>query len=404
MQGKNPILDEAKRFEPYLISFLQDLVKIASINGKNPEKYIADRIIQEAKLLNLNACLVSKINDRPNVLVNLGSGKHGFLLVAHLDTVPVGNAESWTHHPFDAEIKNGILYGRGSADNKAGIACSLYTLALIQKLNLIDLSTSKVIFAGVADEESGASSPIGMRYLLEQKQLPVQAAIYTYTSDIICIGHRGLLRFELTSVGETIHTGSEAWSQKECGVNAVTALCSVLLKLEKLNLSVPKSPAFQHLNCTITPGTTFQGGEWQGMVPALAKATVDVRMLPGQTSEEILKTLQSIIQEEMSSRPGLNITFEVTINLPSVEIPIDDPLVKITKKIAQAISGHEWAARGAGPANEGYMLIQAGIPTLCGFGAKGGNPHAPDEWVEVASLTETVAIYAGIIQEYLLNS
>jgi acetylornithine deacetylase/succinyl-diaminopimelate desuccinylase-like protein len=47
------------------------------------------------------------------------------------------------------------------------------------------------------------------------------------------------------------------------------------------------------------------------------------------------------------------------------------------------------------------MLIGAGIPTLCGFGPAGGNAHAPDEWVEVDSLAQTVAIYAGLIARLL---
>jgi len=47
------------------------------------------------------------------------------------------------------------------------------------------------------------------------------------------------------------------------------------------------------------------------------------------------------------------------------------------------------------------MLIGAGIPTLCGFGPTGGKPHAPDEWVDVNSLPATVAMFAGIIHDYL---
>jgi len=63
--------------------------------------------------------------------------------------------------------------------------------------------------------------------------------------------------------------------------------------------------------------------------------------------------------------------------------------------------GQIWPIGGAGPANEGYMLIGAGIPTLPGFGPTGGNAHAPDEWVEIASLTTTMATFAGIICDYL---
>jgi acetylornithine deacetylase/succinyl-diaminopimelate desuccinylase-like protein len=240
-----------------------------------------------------------------------------------------------------------------------------------------------------------------VRYLLNQNLLPVQAAIYTYTSDTVCVGHRGLLRLELTSRGQSIHTGSPEWSQNKGGINAVTALASILIKLEKLRLPYTEHPAFKGLNCTITPGTIFEGGEWQGMVPSLAKATVDIRMMPGQESKNVLSVINRIIKEEEEFRPGLKVDSTVTINLPGAAIPLDHHLVLTAQRIARSISGHEWPAMGAGPANEGYMLIEAGIPTLCGFGATGGNPHAPDEWVEIASLSRTMAIYAGIMQEYL---
>ncbi len=401
MLSENELLKTSQSYQPGLVAFLQDLVQIPSVNGRDAEKTVAQRITQEAKELKLDTQLAASNPERPNVLVNLGSGSAGFLLVGHMDTVPEGDPALWTHPPFAAQIENGVLFGRGAADNKAGIACGLYTLAMLRDLNLLDPSKTRVMLAGVVDEEAGASSQLGVRYLLNQKLLPVQAAIYTYTSDIVCVGHRGLLRLELTSRGQPIHTGSREWSQNKGGINAVTALASILIKLEKLHLPYPEHPAFKGLNCTITPGTTFEGGEWQGMVPALAKASVDIRMMPGQESKDVLAVINRIIKEEEELRPGLKVDSVVTINLPGAAIPLDHRLVLTAQRIARSISGHEWPALGAGPANEGYMLIEAGIPTLCGFGPTGGNPHAPDEWVEVASLSRTLAIYAGIIQEYL---
>ena len=81
-------------------------------------------------------------------------------------------------------------------------------------------------------------------------------------------------------------------------------------------------------------------------------------------------------------------------------IPIDHPLVQIAQRHAQAHTGQIWPIAGAGPANEGYMLIGTGIPTLPGFGPTGGKAHAPDEWVDIASLTATLATFAGIICAY----
>jgi acetylornithine deacetylase/succinyl-diaminopimelate desuccinylase-like protein len=89
------------------------------------------------------------------------------------------------------------------------------------------------------------------------------------------------------------------------------------------------------------------------------------------------------------------------VQIPGAAIPPDHPLARIAQDYTEIYTGKRWETAGAGPGNEGYMLIGAGIPTLCGFGATGGNPHAPDEWVLLSSLPTTIAIYAGIIHDYL---
>jgi acetylornithine deacetylase/succinyl-diaminopimelate desuccinylase-like protein len=68
--------------------------------------------------------------------------------------------------------------------------------------------------------------------------------------------------------------------------------------------------------------------------------------------------------------------------------------------VVQKVSKKTPVVRGCGPANEGYMLIEAGIPTICGFGYVGGSPHAPDEWVQVESLMETVEMYKELLMDY----
>ena len=88
-------------------------------------------------------------------------------------------------------------------------------------------------------------------------------------------------------------------------------------------------------------------------------------------------------------------------NLPGAAIAMDHPLARIAQRRAQANTGRAWPIVGAGPANEGYMLIEAGIPTLPGFGPTGSNAHAPNEWVEIASLTTTLATFAGTVCDYL---
>lgn len=397
------LLARAKAYAPDLQVFLQDLVRIPSVNGRDFEKSIAERILEEGRRLGFSSRLAIKEESRPNALVELGSGENGFALIGHMDTVAEGKAEDWSFPPFSAKIKDNLLFGRGAADNKAGIACGLYTLAVLRDLNLLDIERQKVIVAGVVDEESGASSTLGVRYLIENGLLPVRGAIYTYTSDIVCIGHRGLLRVEITTHGQSTHAGIAEWHNRRLGHNAVTGLADILLELENLKVSYPRSPGFEHLGCTITPGTLISGGDYPSIVPNKATAMVDIRLMPDQSSEAVLAEVDAVITRVIARRPGLSAEKQVKVNFPGAAISQEHPLVTIAQEYTRTFTGRRWNALGAGPGNEGYMLISAGIPTLCGFGATGGNPHAPDEWVSLESLPVTVAMYAGIICEFLNN-
>lgn len=394
-------LDAAEKYQSDMVKFLVDLVNIPSVNGRDPEAPLAHRIEQEARLLGFDYDLIALQPDRPNALVSYGTGPECFAIIAHIDTVGEGNLASWTTPVFGGEIKDGLILGRGAADNKAGIACGLYTLAVLRDLHLIDPQHQKVIVAGVVDEESGACSPLGVRHLLNTGALKARGAIYAYTSDIVCTGHRGLIRLEIKAHGKSIHAGVAEWHNKTQGANAVMALADLLLKMESINIQAQAPAGFEHLGFTITPGTIFTGGNFPSIVPDLATAVVDIRLLPSQSADEVIQIIQNQINTVEQSRPRISFEMKTMVQIPGAYIPQDHPLAVTAQDYTEAVTGKRWETAGAGPGNEGYMLIEAGIPTLCGFGPTGGNAHAPDEWVEIKSLPATVAIFAGIIHDYL---
>ena len=401
IQDISTLLSAAGGYQSELTAFLRDLIRIPSVNGRDTEVAVALRIEAEARRLGLQSRMMALQPDRPNVLVNYGGGTNRFALIGHMDTVSEGDTAAWSSPPFDAEVRDGQVIGRGAADNKAGIACGLYTLALLRDLNLLDPDHQQVILAGVVDEESGACSPLGVRHLLDTGALQARGAIYAYTSDIVCIGHRGLVRLELRARGQSIHAGLAEWHHRVKGANAVTAMAELLLRLEALRVPFIPPPGFEHLGLTVTPGTLFNGGSFASIVPDFAKAVVDIRLLPGQSSMEVLERVGEHIRAVEAERPRIAFEMSIPVDIPGAAIPKDHSLALLAQDYTETVTGRRWATAGAGPANEGYMLIGAGIPTLCGFGPTGGNPHAPDEWVDLDSLPGTVAMFAGIIHDYL---
>ncbi|CAF3093895.1 unnamed protein product [Rotaria sp. Silwood2] len=289
-----------------MASFLCDLIRIRSVCGINPERFIAQRICVECQSLKLKYELISAPNqeDRPNVIVTAGNGRSKFLFVGHMDTVNVEDETQWSFPPYAGMIddKTQRLIGRGSCDNKGGIVCALYTLYLLQQVIDEQNLNVSIQLACVVDEESGACSSIGVRYLLDRKLISGSGAIYVYPGTNVTIGHRGLLRLEINVEGENVHTGSIEWNSKMKGANASTALARILIALEDHAWSNDKDPSFPDLTLTVTPGTIFNGGSFASVVPSNASAMIDIRLMPSTSVDDILKKIEDIMENIINER------------------------------------------------------------------------------------------------------
>ncbi len=386
--------------EADLLALCQHLVQIPSVSGEHPEQAVAEAIAAALAAEGLAPALPAYAPGRPNVLAGVGPDGPGVLLVGHLDTVPAGDPAAWSAPPFAAAVRDGRLIGRGACDNKAGIAIGIHVLGAIAAV--ADRLSGRLTLACVPDEETGATGRLGITPLLRDGFLPPGQAIYTYPGlEQLNIGHRGLIRLRVRALGESTHTGADGWEHGSQGANAVTALAELLLALEAWQPAFTPHSAFPGRRPVITPGTLIHGGEGQSMVPATAEATIDMRLLPGQRWEALEPDLAKMIARVTARRRGVRFAWEKFVDLPAVSIPADTPLVVALAQWTERLTGRRPATVGAGPANEGYLLIEAGIPTVCGFGPPGGNAHAADEYVEVDGLLLTARLYAAAILDLL---
>ncbi len=342
-------------------------------------------IVAEAEKLHLPYKIIVKNKNRPNIFVGENfSKKEGVLFVAHTDTVPAGDESQWTHPPFAAEVEAGKLYGRGAMDCKAGIAVSLYALKKLQEMG----HGPAAKFVAVADEESGADSDLGLKYVLEQG-LQAQGAVYTYgggQNDELIIGHRGLLRLWVTAKGEAYHTGTikqDAASQQ----NAVNNLLGFLQQIKDWQKKAhnPYFPGYDsRLNITL-----LTGGTAESMVPAQAQALLDIRLLPEHSPALVLKEIKNLLakyNQNLTNLLELTVKNKISGVLSSPKSAIVQQAIAVKKDWY----GVQPQLRGSGPANESYMLIEKGTPTITGCGIKGTNYHAVDEYVEVESLEKSI--------------
>jgi acetylornithine deacetylase/succinyl-diaminopimelate desuccinylase-like protein len=376
----------AQTYNQPLIDFCRELVRTPSVNGKDFEITISDLVSARAKELGLPQELIALDRDRPNVFVGTNFDKKaGLLFVAHLDTVPTGDEGKWEHKPFGAEIEDRKLYGRGAIDCKAGIALSIYALKILHDLGRPDAAK----FAGVVDEESGADSKLGARYLLD-RGLNAQAAIYTYSGiETVAIGHRGLVRLWIEAQGEAVHTGSKSWQDGTKGANAIEALAKFIDGLSDISMEGTHE-AFPGYTFKHTP-TIVQGGSGESIVPDSAKVLIDARLLPNHDNEVYIQAIRDLTEKLGGGKVKLSV--QVKTNIPGVAISQDEKIVQILKKLDEEVMGIKPEVRGSGPASEGYMFVKAGIPTVCGFGAEGDGVHAVDEYLKLDSLPKILEMY-----------
>jgi acetylornithine deacetylase/succinyl-diaminopimelate desuccinylase-like protein len=388
------LFEAVHAFAPALHVFTSRLIQTRSVNGLHPEHGLAEVIAAEAARLGLHAEIVGEQPSRPNVIVSTApGGETGLLLLGHLDTVPPGDASDWTHPPFSGAVADGRIYGRGACDTKGGMAASLYALAALARIPGA-LERGRAQFIGVPDEETGATGTLGIKYLDARGLLHGLGAIYAYSGHEITLGHRGLLRYKLVCTGQAIHTGAQAWQDGTGGANAVTGMARLLLALESLSFPHSTAPYFTPYRTVITPGTMISGGTSINIVPDRCEALVDIRLTPEATRPAIEAQIDTVIEHLKAHSSRLSWTYTCLNDVPAAMSDEHAPLISAVESAVLSVTGAQPPRGVAGPANEGYLLIERGIPTICGLGPMGENAHAPDEYVELNGLVDAAAIFA----------
>jgi succinyl-diaminopimelate desuccinylase len=387
--------------------FLQRLVRARSSNPFTPETSCADQpveaevaqvVLQELHHLGYTQTQIVGVSEqRPNILCSIpgnGGSQKTLILSTHMDTVePV---DDYTRPPWGAQIEANRLYGVGSADAKAQIAAFVYA---VHALHLAGIQLAgNLLLAFVVDEEVGACSPYGTRYLFEQGLIHGDGAIIGEPGDDkIAIGHRGLYRFRLRVHGKATHTGLKAWEQGREGKNAILDVARLAQALSETPLPDTPSDAFPNRKSVLTFPTLIQGGSEINVVPSMCEAYGDVRLLPGLSAAQI----REIIQGQLHRLDIQDYQLEDLLDVPAVETDRQAEIVQDLATAVKKVTGAHLRIEGSGPACDGWMFIQHGIPTVCGYGVNYGGVHGPNEWVDLASLQSITEVYAQVIINFL---
>ena len=343
------------------------------------------------------------------------SARPALHLNGHIDVVPPG--DGWTVDPFGGEIRDGWLYGRGSADMKAGIAAAVFAAEAVRRSGVSLRGTLEI--SGTVDEESGGHA--GVAHLTQIGRVTGRTTDYViipepFSPTRICIGHRGVLWFRIVARGRIAHG-----SMPFLGVSAIDAAAEVALGLrEALGDLVTELPVVPEgarrptLNVnSIAGGQVIEGlgasgdGAGQGLPsPCVAdecELVVDRRYLLEEGADTVRTQVREVLSGVESRRPGVRFEVEEVLSVEPTSTPDDCRLVESLSRGIEAATGQP-ADLVASPGTYDHKHFQriGGIGQCVAYGpGELEQAHQPDERCALSDITRTTQALALTIVDLL---
>ncbi|GAA3589558.1 ArgE/DapE family deacylase [Nonomuraea rosea] len=379
------------------MEFTQALVRIPSTNdparGRN-ERPAAELVEAKMREWGWDPVVYEAAPGRPNVVAVVeGGGGDGPTLMfeGHTDVVTEGDLSTWTVDPFGGEIRDGRLWGRGSADMKSGLAATLYATRALQ---LAGPFPGRIKVCALADEEG---LMIGAHHFVaEGLTADVDGAIVAEPeAGEICAVAKGALRLRVDLTGKMAHG-----AMPQHGRNPIQAVGALLVALASLQAELQeRHPAHEHLGeVYVTPTVLRAGSEEQvNVIPAVASVFVDVRTIPGAEHKDIADRVTALAAFE-----GISAEVSVLVDRPPVDVPVSDPVVAALAAAHRAVTGEEPVYGGVPGSTDGTVLTHwGGIPSVVyGPGGK-WIAHQSDEFVEVAEIVRCARVFAEAARRFL---
>ena len=323
-------------------------------------------------------------------------GKQGntrsFGFNGHTDVVPIGNEADWTMPPFGAEIKDGIMYGRGTTDMKSGVAA--FTAAAIDFVRDTP-PVGSIVLAITGDEE--AEGIDGTRALLDYMKdagermdvcLVGEPTCPNSMGEMIKIGRRGSLNAHFRVIGKQGHAAYPHRAN-----NPMPAMMRLMDQLASHTLD----DGTDHFDpSTLAIVTVDTGNPATNVIPAETRATVNIRfndMHSGGSLTTWLEEQAAAIRDSF----GVQVELKVKISGESFITPPGD-LSDLVSKAVQAETGvtPELSTSG-GTSDARFMKHHCPVVE---FGLVGQSMHEVDENVEVAQIHQLKSIYTRILKDY----
>ncbi|KAA2234953.1 ArgE/DapE family deacylase [Salinarimonas soli] len=399
------------------VAFTQALVRFPSLRGEEhaiqdfvfralrDRGFAMDRFAmdQEAIAGHPGGAPFSQTHSQAPIVVGIHRPREergrSLILQAHVDVVPAGPTDLWSHAPFDPVIVDGWMHGRGSADMKAGHAANLACLDALRRIGLQPAAT--VYVQSVVEEESTGNGAL-MTHLRGYR---ADAVLIPEPEDERLVrANTGVLWFQVEVRGHPVHV-----REMGAGANAIDAAYRVVGALRQLEARWNEDRAGrEHFEGEPHPINLnvgrIEGGDWASSVPAWCRLDCRISLYPGIAAADGARAIEEAVLAFSRADPFLaNNPPRVTFNGFFAEGYVLAPGSEAEAVLGRA---HETATGRALQSfmTAGYLdtrvhALYDQVPALC-YGPVGQNIHGYDERVDLASLKRITAAMALFVAEW----
>lgn len=330
---------------------------------------------------------------RANLIARLrGTGEKGHLVFSgHMDVVPPGEA-AWEHDPFAADLADGRIIGRGSADMKGGVAAMAVALTTLARTGFVP--RADVILAVSAGEERLAP---GARHMVATRVLEGSAHLVVGepTGLDVCIAQKGGRGWTITAHGRAAHS-----STPHLGISAVSYMARLVLALEANPFPFTAHEILGEPTVTVA---AIESGGALNMVPDRCVLRVATRTVPGQTAEDLDACLRRLL-DEVAAESGLAVRteFEVIGGISALAMDREHPLVQATVEAIMVAADTPPALKGFTGGTEAALLSPAfDLPFVIFGPGKLEMAHQTNEYVEIDELDVAARAYTLLAEKLL---
>jgi acetylornithine deacetylase len=408
--ARKKLLEKIDQSRDKAVAFLRDMVVIPSVTGDEAQiqtflsKYMT-KIGLDVDMWETDWEELKKhpgyrpvdrgYEGRPNIVATWkgAGGGRSLLLNGHTDVIPVGGGEGWSDNPWSATIKNGRMYGRGTADMKSGVASHIMAVECLKGAGL--KPKGDVYINVVIDEEVSGHGTLDTVI----RGYKADAGISGETSDLAvqpaCIGR---IWFEIEIHGKPagIQKRYEGISGIELGNKIVKAVADLEAK-RVATITHPLYPnALDTLPCIIG---SFSAGNYPSAFPANCLLKGSIGTVPGEDHEGVKRSLVDQIARAAAEDPWMKLhppkVRFVGYDAQASEIPRDHAIVETVCKNYKEITGRDPQISGRqGAADTRFLNLYANTPTVIFGPGSTAVMHADDEYVSIDDYMTSIKVMA----------